>query len=452
MSTLAAAAGFVDGALLGEDRAFDGVCTDTRSLKSGELFIALIGPNFDGADYLDDAARLGAAGAIVAGEAASKLAKITVDDTRLALGRLGAAWRRQQSALIVGITGSNGKTTLKELTAACLRTSAATLATEGNLNNDIGMPLMLTRIGKEHRYVVLEMGANHAGEIAYLSALAEPDVVAISNAGAAHLEGFGSIAGVASAKGEILCGQHRPGVAVLNADDEYFEFWKQLAAESDILSFGLDDNADVFATGVVSDSGGSEFQLHLPAGTARVRLSLPGAHNVRNACAAAAIATAVGVAAEHIQAGLENVRPVAGRLQPVAGLHGSSLFDDSYNANPLSVAAAAEFLASLGGTGFLVLGDMGELGSDSVRLHREVGAAAKRAGVSHLYATGELSRNVTDEFGDGACWFTSVEELIAALKVEVTAGANVLVKGSRFMRMERVVKGLLANGQRQDSA
>jgi UDP-N-acetylmuramoyl-tripeptide--D-alanyl-D-alanine ligase len=199
MSTLAAAAGFVDGALLGEDRAFDGVCTDTRSLKSGELFIALSGPNFDGADYLDDAARLGAAGAIVAGEAASKLAKITVDDTRLALGRLGAAWRRQQSALIVGITGSNGKTTLKELTAACLRTSAATLATEGNLNNDIGMPLMLTRIGKEHRYVVLEMGANHAGEIAYLSALAEPDVVAISNAGAAHLEGFGSIAGVASA-------------------------------------------------------------------------------------------------------------------------------------------------------------------------------------------------------------------------------------------------------------
>ncbi|HNP36557.1 MAG TPA: UDP-N-acetylmuramoyl-tripeptide--D-alanyl-D-alanine ligase [Woeseiaceae bacterium] len=452
MAMLSAAAEFVNGTLLGTDRLFDGVCTDTRSLKSGELFVALKGPNFDGADYVQAAAYSGAAGALVAQKTGDDLAQITVDDTRLALGRLGAAWRRQHSALVVGITGSNGKTTLKELTAACLKTSAQTLATEGNLNNDIGMPLMMTRINESHRYVVLEMGANHAGEIAYLAALAEPDVVAITNAGAAHLEGFGSIEGVAHAKGEILGGAHRPGVAVLNADDSYFDLWKKLAGDSDIVSFGLGESADVFASHVKSDSGGSGFQLHLPSGAVDVRLSLPGGHNVRNACAAAAIATAIGIAPEQIQAGLESVRPVSGRLQPLAGLHGSSLFDDSYNANPLSVAAAAEFLASLGGTGILVLGDMGELGNDSVRLHREVGAVAKRAGVSRLYATGELSKNIVNEFGQGAYWFGSVDALIEALRRAVTADANVLVKGSRFMRMERVIQKLVATGKQRESA
>ncbi|MDH3747843.1 MAG: UDP-N-acetylmuramoyl-tripeptide--D-alanyl-D-alanine ligase [Gammaproteobacteria bacterium] len=442
MTTLANAAASMHGTLFGNDRLFDGVSTDTRTLKNGELFIALDGPNFTGSDYVPQASEKGAAGAVVGTKIAADLAQIAVRDTRAALGELGAAWRRDQSAVVVGITGSNGKTTLKELTAACLAQTGPTLATEGNLNNDIGMPLMLTRIDAEHRYAVLEMGANHAGEIAYLTSLAEPDVVAITNAAAAHLEGFNSIKGVATAKAEILCGKMRPGVAVLNADDDYFEYWKSMAADVETLSFGIDTDADVSATDIKADGAGSNFVLHLGKDRVDVRLSLPGRHNVRNACAAAAIAMSLGVAPEQIQTALELVKPVSGRLEPLSGLNGSTLYDDSYNANPLSVAVAAEFLASLDGESWLVLGDMGELGDDSARLHREVGIAVKRAGVTRLFATGELSRNTTEAFGSNASWFESIDALIDALRVSVTTGVNVLVKGSRFMRMERVVSAL----------
>lgn len=442
MTTLAFAAESMHGTLFGIDRLFEGVSTDTRTLKSGELFIALDGLNFSGSDYLALAHEKGAAGAVVGTKTKDDLAQIAVRDTRAALGDLGSAWRRDQSAIVVGITGSNGKTTLKELTAACLAQAGSTLATEGNLNNDIGMPLMLTRIEAEHRYAVLEMGANHLGEIAYLTSLAEPDVVAITNAAAAHLEGFGSIKGVATAKAEILRGNTRPGVAVLNADDDYYEYWKTLVDDVETLSFGIDSVADVGAVEIVADGAGSSFQLRLGNNRVDLRLSLPGRHNVRNACAAAAIAMSLGVAAEQIQTGLEKVTPASGRLQPLAGLNACSLYDDSYNANPYSVAAAAEFLASLEGESWLVLGDMGELGDDSARLHRDVGKAVKRAGVARLFATGELSRNVTEAFGNDASWFESVDALIDALRNSVTVGVNVLVKGSRFMRMERVVSAL----------
>ncbi len=442
MTTLSSAAESMHGRLLGNDRIFDGVSTDTRTLRPGELFIALQGPNFDGGDYVSQASEKGAAAAVVGAKVDGDIAQITVADTKLALGQLGAAWRREQSAVVVGITGSNGKTTLKELTAACLSQAASTIATEGNLNNDIGMPLMLTRIDETHRYAVLEMGANHAGEIDYLTSLAEPDVVAITNAAAAHLEGFGSIDDVAKAKGEILCGKSRPGVAILNADDEYFELWSAMATDMDVVGFGIDTQADICASDIVADGSGSNFRLRLFDSQIDVRLSLPGRHNVRNACAAAAIATALGVTPEHIQSGLESVKPVAGRLQPKRGLHGSTLFDDSYNANPLSIAAAAEFLAALDGQSWLVLGDMGELGADAARLHREVGIVVKNAGVDRLFGTGELSRNVTEAFGDNASWFESVDALIDALRVAVTSDVNLLVKGSRFMRMERVVEAL----------
>ncbi len=442
MTTLSAAADSMHGRLLGGDRLFDGVSTDTRTLRRGELFVALQGPNFDGGDYVSQASEKGAAAAVVGAKVDGDIAQIRVADTKLALGELGAAWRREQSAVVVGITGSNGKTTLKELTAACLSQAAPTIATEGNLNNDIGMPLMLTRIDETHRYAVLEMGANHVGEIDYLTSLAEPDVVAITNAAAAHLEGFGSIDGVAKAKGEILCGRSRPGVAILNADDEYFEFWSAMASDIDVVGFGIDTQADVCTSDIVADGGGSNFQLHLFDSRIDVRLSLPGRHNVRNACAAAAIATALGIAPEQIQSGLESVQPVAGRLQPRHGLNGATLFDDSYNANPLSVAAAAEFLAALDGQSWLVLGDMGELGADAARLHREVGVVVKNAGVDRLFGTGELSRNVTAAFGDNASWFDSIDTLIDALRVSVTSDVNLLVKGSRFMRMERVVEAL----------
>lgn len=442
MSMLSAAADSMHGQLLGSDRMFDGVSTDTRTLREGELFVALAGPNFDGGDYVSQAKDKGAAAAVVGSQVEGDLAQITVADTKLALGQLGAAWRRDKSAVVIGITGSNGKTTLKELTAACLSQAAPTIATEGNLNNDIGMPLMLTRIDETHRYAVLEMGANHVGEIDYLTSLAEPDVVVITNAAAAHLEGFGSIEGVAEAKGEILRARPRPGVAILNADDAYFEYWSAMVADIDVIGFGIQAQTDVRASDIVTDGAGSNFKLHLYDTDIDVRLSLPGQHNIRNACAAAAIAVALGVAPEQIRSGLESVKPVAGRLQPKRGLYGATLFDDSYNANPLSVIAAAEFLAGLEGQSWLVLGDMAELGANTDRLHQDVGAAVKKAGVKQLFATGELSRNATDAFGDHASWFDSVDTLIDALRVSITSDVNVLVKGSRFMRMERVVAAL----------
>ncbi|MCH7835137.1 MAG: UDP-N-acetylmuramoyl-tripeptide--D-alanyl-D-alanine ligase, partial [Proteobacteria bacterium] len=387
----------------------------------------------------------GAAAAVVATLSDDDIAQITVADTRLALGELGAAWRRRLSTVVVGITGSNGKTTLKELTAACLAQTASTFATQGNLNNDIGMPLMLTRIDATHRYAVLEMGANHAGEIAYLTSLARPDVVAITNAAASHLEGFGTVEGVAQAKGEILSDDQRPDVAILNVDDDYFEYWSSLAADINVVSFGLDDAADVRAERIIDDAAPTRFKLQLPDDAVEITLALVGTHNVRNACAAAAIAHSLGVNAVQIKAALESVQPVAGRLQPLAGVNGATLYDDSYNANPSSVAAAAEFLAGLAGDNWLVLGDMGELGDAAAQLHCEVGDFARRAGVARLFAVGELSRNTVDGFGDGAVWLPSIEVLVDTLRAEISDDVNVLVKGSRIMRMERVVTALAAS-------
>jgi UDP-N-acetylmuramoyl-tripeptide--D-alanyl-D-alanine ligase len=446
MSTLAAAAVSMNGTLHGTDQSFTGVSTDTRTLRRGELFIALQGPNFDGRNYVGQAREKGAAGAVVDDlvdeGSAAELSQVVVSDSKRALGLLGAAWREQLGTTVIGITGSNGKTTLKELTAACLRSTAPTLATQGNLNNDIGMPLMLTRFETQHRFAVLEMGANHAGEIAYLTALARPNVVVITNAAAAHLEGFGSIDGVARAKGEILCGEMRPTIAVLNADDHYFEYWSSLVQDTGLLSFGIDKPADVHAQNIQADADGSMFELHVPGDQISIRLPLAGRHNVLNACAAAAVATSIGIDLAQIRIALESVTPVSGRLQPLAGPGGSTIYDDSYNANPRSTIAAAEFLASLPGDSLLVLGDMAELGSDAPRLHREVGEQAADAGIDRLYATGGLARNTVDGFGKGASWYPSVEALVKAIAAELGAGVNVLVKGSRSSRMERVVEAL----------
>jgi len=442
MSTLAAAADSMHGKLHGADHEFAGVSIDTRTLRQGELFIALQGPNFDGCDYVGQASDKGAAGAVVPSVVDVDIAQIAVQDSRRALGELGAAWRQQLSPIVVGVTGSNGKTTLKELTAACLATAAPTLSTHGNLNNDIGMPLMLTRIEDRHRFAVLEMGANHVGEIAYLTALARPDIVVITNAGAAHLEGFGSLDGVARGKGEILCGETRPKVAILNADDRYFDYWSKLVEDVRLITFGLEDDADVYARNIVAGAGGSSFDLYLPGGEIDVNLPLSGLHNVRNACAAAAIAVAAGLDIADIRTGLESVTPVEGRLRRLAGINGATIYDDSYNANPLSVIAAAEFLASLPGDSILVLGDMGELGDDAARMHAETGAQVRESGISRLLATGDLSRNTVDGFGTGASWHADIDELAAGLAPELRAGMNILVKGSRFMQMERVVDAL----------
>jgi len=443
-STLSSAAASMQGVLHGGDRTFNGVSTDTRTVRSGELFFALTGPNFDGGEFVAEAAAKGAAGAVVTQRADCNISQITVDDTKAALGRLGSTWRQQHPVTVVGVTGSNGKTTLKEMIAACLAQSAATIATAGNLNNDIGVPLMLLRIDASHRFAVIEMGANHGGEIAYLTGLALPDVVVITNAGPSHLEGFGSLRGVAEGKGEILQGAKRPRCAVLNADDDYFDYWMSLVNDVEVLSFGLAETAAIRASRIDSGKDGSTFSLQLPGAAIDVQLPLAGLHNVRNACAAAAVATALEVAPDDIQAALESIVPVSGRLQPTAGLNGASLFDDSYNANPVSVAAAGEFLAGLPGESWIVLGDMGELGDDAEKLHRELGVRLREQGVDRLFATGDLSRATVAGFGAAGQWFADVDELVDAVGAHLTGAVNVLVKGSRAARMERAVARLRA--------
>ena len=438
-STLTFAAEAMNGTLHGDDRGFDGVSTDSRTIEEGELFVALSGPNFDGNKFVSHARSKGAVAAVVTSKTNEEIAQIEVEDSRRALGQLGAAWRDQHDVTVVGVTGSNGKTTLKELVAVCLSAVAPTLATEGNLNNDIGMPLMMSRIDKSHRYVVLEMGANAAGEIGYLTGLAKPDVVTITNAAAAHLEGFGSIEGVAHAKAEILQGDPRPSVAVLNADDEYYSYWQSLVEDVDVLSFGLNEDADIRADQIETGTNETHFTMQLLDSTIELTLPLAGVHNVRNACAAAAIATALDVPAEIIKKALESVNPVSGRLTPLPGLNGSTLYDDSYNANPLSVIAAAEFLASLGGESWLVLGDMLELGDDAERMHRDVGDAIRESGVNRLFTFGELSAAASEAFGEGSASYESLESLISDVTEELGGGVNLLVKGSRGMRMERVV-------------
>ena len=440
--TLSKAAESMRGTLHGEDLSFRGVSTDTRSLKPGELFVALQGPNFDGAKFVAQAEACNAAAAVVPNPVETSLPTIVVDDTLAALGKLAASWRQQMPATVIGITGSNGKTTLKELLASCLSVSDPTLATHGNLNNEIGLPLMLLRMAENHRYAVIEMGANHPGEIAYLASLASPRVVAITNAAPAHLEGFGSVEGVARAKGEIIVGKENPECVILNADDDYFEYWNSLAVDAEVISFGLSAEADVRASGIEATVGGSTFTLHMPDSQFSVTLALQGKHNVLNACAAAAIARSLGISDQQIQKGLQAVQPFDGRLQPVISPSGAMLFDDSYNANPVSVQAAAEFLATQKGVTWLVLGDMAELGGDGALLHAHTGWVVRESGVTNLLATGALSKNTVEAFGDNGRWYEGIDDLIADLQKSIGDGDVVLVKGSRSTGMERVVDAL----------
>lgn len=441
--TLAAAAHIMNGTLLGTDRSYAGVSTDTRMLGQDELFFALQGPNFDGGAFVSAAAERSAAAAVLCEAVDVDIPQITVDDTRLALGTLAASWRQRMPAKVIGITGSNGKTTVKAILANCLSQSAETLATRGNLNNDIGMPLMLLSLSENHRYAVIEMGANHPGEIAYLTSLARPDVVMITNAAPAHLEGFGDLDGVASAKGEILQGDVSPVFVVLNADDPYFAYWNSLLSGDTVISFGVEANASVFATDVEADGDLMIFNLHIHAEEIPIRLPLAGMHNVSNACAAAAVLHGLGMDGKQIRQGLESVQAVSGRLQPVERITSVTVYDDSYNANPQSVIAAAEFLAAQPGHNWLVLGDMGELGEDEVLLHKAVGRAAKRLGIDRILATGKLSKNTVKTFGNGAQWYESIDGLVEELQRTATEDTNILIKGSRFMEMERVVEALI---------
>jgi len=433
---------------VGKDVTFSGVATDSRAIKTGDLFVALKGDKFDGHEFVEKALAAGAVAVMVDHRMPGDMPAIVVADTRLGLGELAAHWRSRFSMPVVAVTGSNGKTTVKEMIASILQASCEpavanaetqVLATQGNLNNDIGMPLTLLGLRKQHRYAVIEMGMNHPGEIAYLSKLAKPDVAVINNAHAAHLEGLKTVEEVARAKGEIFEGLQQDGVAVINADDAYAPLWQKMAAGHRVIEFGLKQAAAVTATCRLSVTG-SEVLMRIPQGEVAVSLQVPGLHNVRNALAATAVAVALNIPGQAIAEGLAKFAGVKGRLQRKHGLHGAVLIDDTYNANPDSVKAAIAVLAAAPGKKILVLGDMGELGPGAVELHAEIGAQAKQAGLDMLFALGDLSRHAVESFGTGGMYFERIQELLADLENLLTAEATVLIKGSRFMQMERVVK------------
>jgi UDP-N-acetylmuramoyl-tripeptide--D-alanyl-D-alanine ligase len=451
MMTLHEAAAAVGGNAQGPDAAFAAVSTDSRTIAPGELFVALKGDTFDGHAYVAEVLARGAAGAVVGREfAAAHPARplIAVADTRQALGALAAHWRRCFSFPLLGVTGSNGKTTVKEMCAAILRAqfgvAQAVLATAGNLNNDIGLPLTLLKLRTSHRAAVIEMGMNHAGEIDYLTRLAAPTVALVNNAQRAHLEGLGSVQDVALAKGEIFAGLAVDGIAVFNADDAQVDVWRELSRERRQLSFGLDRPADVKGRFDAHGLGG-ELQLATPWGDIELTLSVPGRHNARNACAAAAASLAAGVAPAAVKAGLEGYAGVKGRLQRRPGRKGARVVDDSYNANPDSMRAAIDVLASVPGKRIFVMGDMGEAGVAAGQFHDEIGGYAKSHGIDRLLCLGELSEAAAANFGEGGQHFRSLEDLTRAVLAELDPQTTVLVKGSRFMRMERVVEAIAAD-------
>lgn len=433
--------------LLGPDADFSGVSTDTRSLKTGELFVALHGPRYDGHDYLDEAARRGAAAALVERPAEASLPRLRVADTLGALGAMARAWRNRFELPVLAVTGSYGKTTVKEMVAAIAASRGEVLATLGNLNNEIGLPLTLFRLDRQHRTAVLELGANHAGEIARLTAIGRPSVGIVTAAGPVHLEGFGSLEGVALAKGELFAGLPEDGVAILNCDDPCAPLWRKLAGARRSVGFGLSAGAEFRAEGIAQslDPGGPllEFRLLMPAGTAEVRLALAGRHNVLNALAAAAATWAAGFSLEEIVAGLAHVKGSKGRMSLQKSRLGALIIDDSYNANPAALQAALDYATALPGVTWLALGDMLELGSESAELHAAAGRYAREHGVERLYACGPEAAAAAEAFGEGR-HYSDTGALAEALAGELHAGVNLLVKGSRSMHMEKVVAQLAA--------
>ncbi|WP_240097479.1 UDP-N-acetylmuramoyl-tripeptide--D-alanyl-D-alanine ligase [Thermomonas flagellata] len=443
LAWIAAATG---GRLHGADRTVDAVATDTRALPvaGAPLFVALAGERFDGHAHLAAAAAGGCVAALVARPQASDLPQVVVADTRRALADLARAVQRERTRTrVVAITGSNGKTSVKTLTAAVLARAGRVYATPGNRNNEIGLPLAVLEAPEDADFAVYEMGAGAPGDIAYLTAVAPPDVGLVNNIGPAHLERMGSLLGIAATKAAVYADLRPGGTAVINADDAFAAYFAAQAGDHARLRFGLDSDAEVGARALVLEGAGSRFVLVTPAGEAAVALALPGRHNVRNALAAAAIGHALGLAPEQIAAGLGDARPVAGRQQQHRLPGGAWLIDDSYNANPASLAAGVEALVAAGGEPWLVLGDMRELGSDEVALHAQAGAHAKAAGVVRLFALGALSAHAAAAFGAGAQVYPDHAALAQALQQALHPGVRVLVKGSRGSAMDRIVTALL---------
>lgn len=433
------------GAIHGGDCRFIGVSTDSRTLRQGDLFVALQGENFDGHDYLQQAVRAGAVGALVSRRLDTPLPLLEVEDTQRALGLLGAYNRDLYRGPLVAITGSSGKTTAKNLVAAVLRSRGRTLATEGNFNNEVGVPLTLLRLTPECEFAVVEMGASRAGDIAWLCRLGRPSVALLLNAMPAHLEGFGSVAEVAAAKGEIFDGLGPQAFAVINADQPWAARWRERAGDATVLDFGLRAPAVVTASAIRSDGvAGTRFTAHTPAGDIPVRLALPGEHNVANALAAIAVGLACELSPAEIRRGLESVRPVPGRLSSTEIPGGATVVDDCYNANPGSVRAAIDLLAGCAGRRTLILGAMRELGDESESLHREVGEYARAAGIDALWGVGDELVPAVAAFGPGGRQFADRETAAAEASAAFGAGDTVLVKGSRSAGMEAVLEALLA--------
>ena len=426
---------------------FSGISIDTRTLQKGALFAAIPGERVDGHDFVEEARAKGAAAALVTRKVESSLPQILVKDITEALGILSKAWREKFNIPFIAVTGSNGKTTLKNmiasiLTAACQGNALQVLATQGTLNNHLGLPLTLARLSATHRYAAIEMGMNHFGEIEYLTKITRPTTAVITNAAACHLEGVGDLAGVARAKAEIFLGLAPNGTAVLNRDDAFYHFWREQAGKRPIITFGFHPEADVNAT-LHTSTTSQQMTITTPKGSIHVVLPLLGKHNALNALAATAAAISAGIELDAIKAGLENIVPAQGRMQIHTLQNGAKVIDDTYNANPFSLQAAVDTLAAFAGKRVLVLGDMKELGADEKNLHQSAGLKIRSAGIDCLFTYGNLTTDTAHAFGDGAYHFTEQEKLLTALKPMLQNQTTILIKGSRSMKMEMVVKGLV---------
>jgi len=444
MMRLSELAAVLAAPLRGADVGFDTVSTDTRNIRSGDLFVALKGERFDAHAFVAESAKAGAVAALVEHAVEAAIPQIVVGSTLEALATLGAHWRGRFNIPLIALTGSNGKTTVKEMLASILRAQAggdSVLATRGNLNNHIGVPLMLLELREAHRYAAIEMGMNHPGEIAQLATIGQPTVALVNNAQREHMEFMASVEAVARENAAVFEALPADGTAVVNADDAYADYFREAAGAHRIVDFGLEQPAAI-SGGYVLKNLSSEIRLRTPAGEAALTLAIPGLHNVRNALAACACAHAVGITPAVMRAGLENFRPYTGRLQVKRAVNGATVIDDTYNANPDSVRAAIDVLARCAPPTLLVLGDMGEVGDQAAAFHQEVGAYARSRQVSALCAFGEHTAAAVEAFGAAATKSGSIEELLDAVRAGATPHTTVLVKGSRFMRMERVVQAL----------
>ncbi|MBK5071947.1 UDP-N-acetylmuramoyl-tripeptide--D-alanyl-D-alanine ligase [Budviciaceae bacterium CWB-B4] len=446
--TLKQLAEVVDGKLIASTADITGqqivdVITDTRKIVAGCLFIALKGERFDAHDFAAEAINQGASALIVSQHLPLDVAQVIVADTRIALGKLGGWVRQQVPARVVALTGSSGKTSVKEMTATILQQCGEVLYTAGNLNNDIGVPLTLLRLTKRHQFAVVELGANHAGEIAYTTALTHPESALVNNLAAAHLEGFGSLAGVAKAKGEIFQGLPSRGIAIINMDSNDLPGWQSLLTDKIVWRFSAShtEQVEFYATDVTVKPQGTRFVLHSPVGEMEVLLPLPGKHNIANALAATALAMSVGASLENVATGLSQLKAVPGRLFPVQLSAEKLLLDDTYNANVGSMTAAAQVLASMPGYRVMVVGDMGELGDEAEHCHRQVGEAAREAGVDKVLSVGHLSEMISNASGNGE-HFKDKEAAAQRLGELLSEHAviTILVKGSRSAAMEQVVR------------